>query len=296
MMQLVCLRLFLAYYLISIVKCRWNGPAYTVPCDAKISDRTLTNHTSQLHTGNTYYEHHLPNLVMITSILFTSNARLSYNPIRSIYSPLERLYQTLESIKSVRRHIPNARIFVIECSPPENMTAIFDSSIFGKHSFEHMLRSRADFYRNYYDVEHVRAAVESPHKSVGETNLMLEFINKDLPREIHHDFNMFFKLSGRYFLNENFNYTKFDHAPGDSVVHRSVDKDSVSTRLFMIRYNYFAIFTSGLKKMLFDEDFQHGKSAIEGHIAKFALPPKNTCFDVMGVSGNVSVDGSHIVE
>jgi hypothetical protein len=55
--------------------------------------------------------------VIVTSIVEISDAPIAYAPTRSLYSHQQRFEQTLETIDSIRRHLPEADIVLIECSP-----------------------------------------------------------------------------------------------------------------------------------------------------------------------------------
>ena len=56
------------------------------------------------------------NLVLITSIIATPNIPLSYTPTRSVFTHNERFEQTKYTIQSIKEKIPNAKIFIVECS------------------------------------------------------------------------------------------------------------------------------------------------------------------------------------
>ena len=63
------------------------------------------------------------NLVVITSIINTPNNPLSYTENRSVYSREERYIQTQNTIVSIKKHIPDCAILLVECSefnPDEN--------------------------------------------------------------------------------------------------------------------------------------------------------------------------------
>ena len=144
---------------------------------------------------------------------------------------------------------------------------------------------------------------------LGEVKFMLHFLKHDPSSRIisalhlensknstsGSNFNMFFKLSGRYFINSFFDYRLFNEAPGESVVLVK-DDQTVSTRLFMIRNSFFPSFLSGLERMLLEPTLLNGQDYIENMIARFAFPDTNSCIQRLGVSGMIAVDKSVIDE
>jgi hypothetical protein len=125
-------------------------------------------------------------LVIISSAINTCSAPLSYYPIRSIYSKEERYTQTLQSIESISR-IPNKKIFFMECTDiPE---------------FEDTIKSRVDFYKNVYKGN--ESIIDGPHKGVGESVSLLAADTEG--------YENIYKLSGRYYLTDEFNYSLWDN-------------------------------------------------------------------------------------
>lgn len=123
-------------------------------------------------------------LVIISSAINTCNNPLSYYPVRSIYSPRERFYQTLRSIDSLSK-IPDKKILFVET------TLIPD--------YEEEIKSKVDFYRNIYRGN--ENIIDGPDKGIGEAiSIMFGTAGIDIT-----EYDNIFKLSGRYYLNDNFN-------------------------------------------------------------------------------------------
>lgn len=133
------------------------------------------------------------NLVLITSVINTVNKRLSYYSFRSIYTKNERFKQTLKSIESIRKYIPDSYIYLIECSDD------IDEE-------EKIFIELVDTYVNCFNVNKVKNAVQSHNKGIGEMNFLLYFLNNF---DNLYEFDHFFKLSGRYYLNNGFDFDKF---------------------------------------------------------------------------------------
>jgi len=125
-------------------------------------------------------------LVVISSAINTCSAPLSYYPIRSIYSKEERYFQTLQSIESVKR-IPNKKVFFVECT---------DIS-----EYEEDIKSRVDFYKNVYKGN--ESIIDGPNKGMGEAVSLLAADTED--------YENIYKLSGRYYLTDEFNYPLWDN-------------------------------------------------------------------------------------
>jgi len=207
------------------------------------------------------------NLVLITSVINTVNKPLSYFPHRSVYSKKERFEQTLKSIESVRKYMPNSYIYMIECSNDIEEE-------------EEKLKQLVDTYVNCFHTKNVRDAVQSPHKGIGEMNFLLYFLNSfdKLP-----EFNHFFKISGRYRLNDKFNFDKFKDQK--NIFKQS---DGVFVTIF---YKIDREFYDSFKKIM--------KSNIRNVISVEMIFKQNITeykdIDYIGVEGNV-FDGTFILQ
>lgn len=129
----------------------------------------------------------MKNLVIVTSVVSPTSDPLSYSATRSVYTAEQRLQQTKETIASVRSKIPNSCIVLVECSPPETVD---------------QLSLLVDRFINLYPNDSIRC---TPHKSQGEARMLsvglkeIENFNPDL----------IFKLSGRYFLTDSFDWVSW---------------------------------------------------------------------------------------
>lgn len=151
-----------------------------------------TNHLSYKLLNQEY------NIVIITSKIYTSKKPFSYAAERSIYSPEQRLTQTIETIKSVRDNIPNS--FIV----------LYDNSILNNDEY-YSIVDRVDCFINHHNDEVINEFTNnSIHKLFGEisqTYKMLEYI-----KIYHKNMNIknIFKITGRYTLNEEFEFKNID--------------------------------------------------------------------------------------
>jgi hypothetical protein len=138
------------------------------------------------------------NIIIITSVLNCVNESLSYYYTRSIFTLKERYKHTIETINSIKKRLPDIEILFCECSDLSNSKEL-----------EHNIKNNVDYYYNFYDIEIVRNNVNSKLKGLGEVYILLEGIEKliNLKKQYKH----VFKISGRYFLNNNFDYKVFDN-------------------------------------------------------------------------------------
>jgi len=125
-------------------------------------------------------------LVIVSSAINTCQAPLSYHPIRSVFDKNKRYEQTLQTLESIKK-IPNKKIYFVECTDiPE---------------FEEDIRRRVDYYKNVYKGN--EAVIDGPYKNVGEA-ISLLVVDTD-------EYENVYKISGRYYLNDEFDYSLWDN-------------------------------------------------------------------------------------
>ena len=95
----------------------------------------------------------------------------------------------MNTINTINKNIPNPYIVLLECS-----------NDIKKYEIE--LKKNVDEYHNYCNNKKVLDAVNSIYKNYGEVMTLIEFFNnfKNIDK-----MNDLFKITGRYWLNENFN-------------------------------------------------------------------------------------------
>ena len=171
------------------------------------------------------------NLVLITSIIYTPKIPLSYIDTRSVFTPEERFEQTKKTIQSVKEKIPNSKILIVECS---NLSK-------EEHYY---FNSNCDYFLNLIENKNVSDNIYSISKSLGEGTMTIAAI--DYIKKNNIIFNNFFKITGRYWLSDNFDYIKFNNE--NIVVHYiNNDINNCCTSLYKLHKNNIDSFYNFLK-------------------------------------------------
>jgi hypothetical protein len=138
------------------------------------------------------------NVIFITSKIIVSNNSFSYVKNRSYYTKQERLTQTIKTIESIRKYIPNSYIILL------------DNSIFNNFEYN-ILEELTDTFINITDNYTLNFFTDIfEYKAFGEISQQLAFLNLFL-KEDYLSIKNFFKITGRYELNFDFNYHQYDN-------------------------------------------------------------------------------------
>jgi len=210
-------------------------------------------------------------LVIISSVIQFADRPLSYSAVRSVFSPEERESQTLNTIESVRNKVPAATIVLIEAGINED--------------FLHRLRKEVDQYIYVGDRFPVRYVANWRHKSLGEAMALYTGTAK-----IHScEPDYYFKLSGRYFLNNNFHASVF----GERGFTVKTYGEQISTRLYGFSPDQFHFWRTTLRASA--KHLILGKSIEQVMYKKIKY---RISFDLkeIGLSGLVAPDGNAIEE
>ena len=175
-------------------------------------------------------------LVIITSVINPIDKPLTYSNTRSVYSKEERFFQTLKTIETLKNKTKNCDICVLECSDlPEYMVKEIEKLV--------------DIFVNFKDDEDVRFYVESPHKGAGEVKKMIKFIEND-KKKLFKKYENIFKISGRYWLSDEFVFENFFLQSPPTNVFQIRDGNHFCTILYKINKSYYETFFEVLKKSL----------------------------------------------
>jgi hypothetical protein len=139
------------------------------------------------------------NVVLVTSKIYVSDKKFSYVDKRSIYTPKQRFEQTIETIESIRINIPNSHII------------LFDNSIFD-NNYKKILENNVDIFINITDDKNLNFYTNDyEYKAFSEISQQLSFYNTFFKNVDINSFKNFFKISGRYLINNTFNFNNFDN-------------------------------------------------------------------------------------
>ncbi|MFJ7684935.1 hypothetical protein [Peribacillus butanolivorans] len=125
-------------------------------------------------------------LFIVSSAINITTNPLSYTSVRSTFSAEERAKQTLNTIQSIRTAMPESKILLIETGKARNLPYNIEFAV--------------DKYLYLGNERIVRDAVDGPYKGLGEICGL--YLADQWIRHFNADY--YFKLSGRYYLNENF--------------------------------------------------------------------------------------------
>jgi len=189
------------------------------------------------------------------------------------------LEQTLETISSIRKYIPNAHI------------VLFDNSKFKAEEFDKLNKS-VNLFINLCDDEELNEYTNNKSSKIyGELAQFFSFLEyfeknmKDLP------IKQFFKISGRYLVNETFNYHTYNN--NFNIFKRNVDVEDRKyfyTSFFKISGAKFNGFSKTMRE-LFKECKTH--SNYDNMDFEVVIPEKLNYDFIetknLGITQNVSV-------
>jgi hypothetical protein len=163
----------------------------------------------------------MKNLVLITSIIdIPIDKPFNYTNIRSIYSREERFEDTKQTIASIKKYIPDSMIILIDCSKLRDYE-------------EEYLKNNCSYVLNLWENKELHNDIFGISKSLGEGLMMIKALEYILKKDIIYD-NLF-KISGRYKINNNFNYDNFNN---NNCIFLKYDVNNVSTVLYKITKKY----------------------------------------------------------
>jgi hypothetical protein len=218
------------------------------------------------------------NVVIVTSKIYVSQKPLSYAPHRSIHTKDERYQQVQITIQTIREHIPDS--FII----------LYDNSLFEDEEYN-TLRNLTDCFINHHNDEIVNEFTnKSIHKLYGEiaqTYKMLHYL-----KTYYKNMNIknLFKLTGRYTINETFNYQSYDNE--DIMFKRNElveDRAYFFTCFYKISGCKFDYFYEIMKQLY--EDIQDNAYEFEDYevVLPMLLHKNFRKVDHLGITQNIAV-------
>jgi hypothetical protein len=232
-------------------------------------------------------------------VFITSAANAKF----SKYSPAERVEQTLKTVESVRKYIPNAVICMTDCSVPGIDKATQDALTADVDNFVNLSKDpNVNWIQQ--NIQH-----QDTVKNLTELVVVGKFFKVATEHKWFNDCDRVFKVSGRYWLTDKFDITRYEQedAKGKYVVSKkmlsqfpkSVTEQtlqymlrvySLDTSLMTDFSNRLSIMTSFMQ----DRVNAGGYIDIEHLFCKFL--PKELTLEIArtGVAGNIAPNGQFI--
>lgn len=187
----------------------------------------------------------------------------------TIFDTNERINQTKYTISTIKNHIPNATIVLLEGSSITYQFAV--DKIFN------------------YDISKC-------HKSQGEATLLLSFLKDNYDYVL--SFDTLSKVSGRYYLTDNF---KWDNLPLNKTIIDYVENSWLNipcynTRYYRIPKEDIEQFRTGLENYLTSSYCANRHPDIEHCFRLCNIINSNNVYspDKLGVAGRLTGNGQYI--
>lgn len=168
----------------------------------------------------------IKNMIVITSVINIPNLPFSYTETRTVYDKNERFEQTKNTIKTIRDKIPDNKIMLIECSELNEEEIKY-------------INENVDYFLNLYGNTDLENYIFGLSKSLGENTLILNAI--DYLNENNIKYENFYKISGRYWLSDKFNYDNYDN---DKIIYVCVknNKYDVYTSFYKLNVKHIKLY------------------------------------------------------
>jgi hypothetical protein len=207
---------------------------------------------------------------IITSVIHFSGKKLKDQATRSVFTPRERITQTIKTVHSIKEKVPGAIIILLEMGKEKNISTD--------------LVKAADKYVFIGDRTWVKWAVNGKYRGLGEAAALIA-----AKKELFIGTDFFFKMSGRYILNEHFDVALWHN---EFFSARKYGEE-ISTRLYGFNRKFFADWQSALKRSLFK--LYCGRSLEEILPLRFGRERIHEMKKI-GVSGYTAPNGEYIEE
>jgi len=184
------------------------------------------------------------NVVIVTSKIYVSNNSLSYANTRSIYTPDERFIQTMNTINSIKQYIPDS--FII----------LFDNSVFENTNYFDQIKDNVDIFLNITDNYLLNYYTDDcEFKAFAEISQILEIYKILFSKFDFNNINQFFKITGRYVINNQFNFNQYNNTKNIIKKNFNVtDRNYWYTCFYKINKNFIDTYFVRLKNILKDKN------------------------------------------
>jgi hypothetical protein len=211
-------------------------------------------------------------LVLITSVIKVRQL--------SVYDEETRFQQTIDSIRSIQKHVPQYYIVLIEGSR-DGLTS---------ERKEQLLQLGNNIDIIYCDITHLS-------KQHGEVQLIHGFLESPTFSRLKETYNIltFNKLSGRYYLHDDFTFHYDNETCVCAVVYppkSCTGYACIQTRFYSIPFKYIDHYKERLIQC-----FNHLFHDIEHSFYRYGVIPLhkiNSAITKINVCGNIAPDGSFV--
>jgi hypothetical protein len=124
---------------------------------------------------------------IITSAIYTSYGKCSTE---------ERIEQTRETLKSIETYAPGSSMVIIDCGEKSVNKNLFDCEV-----IDYTTNEEIQFHLQEYLKKNIDLEPDIIIKSMLEIMMFSDYL-----KNITSSYDRIFKISGRYYLNSNFNY------------------------------------------------------------------------------------------
>lgn len=203
------------------------------------------------------------NIVLITSVINEYS--------KSIFTPVQRLEQLTDlTIPSIRKKIPNSYIVILEGSA----LSIDDKNI---------LNDNCD--------ELITFNVIGLDKSLGELNLIYKYLTSDSFLRMYSKLDSVVKISGRYYLLDDFNFFEYNDSVIKSIKSSWTDYYVSVTLYYRVVKKDIDYFIDKISKVALNYGIFID---IEHTFYKYNIVPSKYKIDRLGVGGWLAPSGKYI--
>tara|TARA_Y100000389_G_scaffold146517_1_gene145222 strand:- start:16914 stop:17591 length:678 start_codon:yes stop_codon:yes gene_type:complete len=223
----------------------------------------------------------MKNIFLISSVIKVTNAPFSYINTRSVYNIQKRFNQTINTINSIKNYDNNAIIILVECSE------------FTENELK-LLKNNVNYFLNCYNNQELKNIIlYNKSKSYGAGMQDLEGLKFILNNNI--EYENIFKISGRYYLNNFFNYINFMN---NEIIVKKINNNpnNIITILFKINKKNIIELINFFQNS--NDDFINclGYEVIFSKFINKQIQNNNNVkyIDNIGVEGYISVSGDFV--
>jgi len=151
------------------------------------------------------------------------------------------------------------------------------------------LLSNVDYFINLIDIKEEKKKIYSISKALGEGTMTMCAINYIISNNIQ--FDNLFKITGRYWLSDNFNYNNFDN---DKIVVTNICDISTNTSLYKLNKKYVDVFNRFLFSNIDNMCKCIGYETLFSSFLKTIDASSIVVLNKIGVNGFISVSNDFV--